>query len=236
MPVIDWPSAKNTSLETLAEDLWACKHRFRALGMTIASRMTVVRLEGNALFVHSPAHLTPELRKALEYLGHVRYVVCPNRFHHLFAGEYATAFPNTRLYAAPGLARKRHDLSFAGELGATAPWDDPIAQALIEGGQWFNEVVFYHRPSRTLLVTDLVMDIGAEAPLALRLWAQVNGQYGRLGSAIAVRLTLRNRAAAQQSLARVMDWEFERIVPAHGRIVGDDAKVRLHHALRWLER
>lgn len=232
----DWPPDENAPLQALAEKVWVREHRFRVLGMTIASRMTVLRLEGNALFVHSPVQLTPGLHDALDRLGRVRYVICPNRFHHVFAGEYAAAFPDARLYAAPGLARKRHDLSFAGELGAVAPWDGAISQALIEGGKWLNEVVFYHPASRTLLVTDLVMNVAVEDPFALRLWARLNGLYGRLGSVIEVRLAFRNRAAAQQSVARVMAWEFERIVPAHGQVVEQDAKARLRHALRWMEK
>lgn len=232
--VADRPLDENTPLQALAEDVWVSEHRFRVLGMTIASRMTVARLESGALFVHSPVHLTPGLHDALDRLGQVWYVICPNRFHHVFAGEYAAAFPDARLYAAPGLARKRPDLSFAGELRAAAPWDGAITQVMIEGGPWLNEVVFYHSASRTLLVTDLVMNVGAEDPLALRLWARLNGQYGRLGSVIEVRLAFRDRAAARRSVARMMAWEFERIVPAHGQIVVHDAKARLHHALRWV--
>lgn len=232
----DWACTEITPLQPLAEDVWGREHRFRVLGLTIASRMTVVRLEQNGLFIHSPVQLTPGLREALEQLGRVRYVVCPNRFHHVFAGEYAAAFPDAQLYAAPGLARKRRDLSFVGELDAARPWSESISQVLIEGGRLFNEVVFYHPASRTLLVTDLVMNVGAESPFALRLWARLNGRYGWLGSVIEVRVAFRDRAAARKSIARVMTWEIERIVPAHGQVVEHEAKARLRHALRWLER
>lgn len=232
----DWACTEITPLQPLAEDVWGREHRFRVLGLTIASRMTVVRLEQNGLFIHSPVQLTPGLREALEQLGRVRYVVCPNRFHHVFAGEYAAAFPDAQLYAAPGLARKRRDLSFVGELDAARPWSESISQVLIEGGRLFNEVVFYHPASRTLLVTDLVMNVGAESPFALRLWARLNGRYGRLGSVIEVRVAFRDRAAARKSIARVMTWEIERIVPAHGQVVEHEPKARLRHALRWLER
>lgn len=231
----DWPSAEITPLQPLAEDVWACTHRFRVLGLTIASRMTVVRLEQNGLFIHSPVQLTPGLRAALKRLGRVQYVICPNRFHHVFAGEYAAAFADAQLYAAPGLARKRRDLPFAGELDAAGPWSGSISQVLIEGGRLFNEVVFYHPASRTLLVTDLVMNVGAESPFALRLWARLNGRYGRLGSVIELRLAFRDRAAARKSVAQVMTWEFERIVPAHGQVVDHDVKARLRHALHWVE-
>lgn len=231
---MDSQDNKLMSLHSLANDIWVCEHQFKVLGLTIASRMTVVRLDENALFVHSPVHLTPLLREELSRLGNVRYVICPNRFHHVFAGQYPAVFANAQLYAAPGLARKRDDLAFAGELGRPAPWDGPIRQVLIEGGAWLNEVVFYHVASRTLLVTDLVMRVGAEDPFALRLWARLNGQYEQLGSVIEVRLAIRNRAAARQSLNCVMAWALERIVPAHGRIVEQDPKAHLREALRWI--
>lgn len=224
-------------LRRLGEDLWVCEHSFRLLGITIASRMTVMRLSDGALFIHSPARLTPALAAALGALGRVCHVVCPNRFHHRFAGDYATAFRDVRLYAAPGLASKRRDLAFAGELGAVAgmPWENEIDQELMAGAPLLNEVVFRHRASRTLIVTDLVWNIGADSPLGLRLWARINRQYDKFGTVIEVRLAFRDRAAARASRARVLAWDFERVVMGHGRMVDRDARARLGEALRWLD-
>src|SRR3712207_6901152 len=65
-------------------------------GLEASTRMSVVRLsgEGGALWLHSPVALDRRLREDLEGLGRVRFVVCPNLGHHMFAGEYVAAYPD----------------------------------------------------------------------------------------------------------------------------------------------
>ena len=109
-------------LRKLDEDLWVVEAPLRVALFHVGTRMTVVRL-GEDLFLHSPVPLDDELREALGAIGKVRWVVAPNRFHHFFIGDYARAFPDCRLYAAPGLPEKRRDLDFHAELDDEAPAD-----------------------------------------------------------------------------------------------------------------
>ena len=81
--------------------------------------MTCIRLDDGSLFVHSPVKLDAELRKAVDERGPVRAVVAPNRFHHLFVGEWAAAYPDASVYGAPGLEEKRPDLRFDGSVPET---------------------------------------------------------------------------------------------------------------------
>ncbi len=80
-------------LQELATDLWVTGRSLRFGGVDIGTRMTVIRLADGALFLHSPVALDPELRKELDVLGQVRFAVGPNRFHHLYLGDYAKAYP-----------------------------------------------------------------------------------------------------------------------------------------------
>jgi hypothetical protein len=223
-------------LERLDEGLWAVTRPLKALGLTLASRMTVVRLGDGSLFLHSLVRLEPELRQALDALGPVRHLVAPNRLHHLFAGDYRTAYPQARLHGAPGVARKRPDLVLASELGdeAPAPWAGEIDQALIGGIPMLNEVVFHHRPSGTLILTDLAANGGLADPLALRLWLRLNHAYGRLATPLEVRLLCRDRAAARRGIERALGWAFERVVVGHGAIVEGDGRRRAREAFAWL--
>lgn len=51
----------------------------------------------------------------------MRYVVPASNLHgHLDMEQYAAAYPEARLFAAPGLADKRTGLCFDGELSATS--------------------------------------------------------------------------------------------------------------------
>ena len=105
-------------LQALAPNLWHTTHHFKANGLAISSRMTVVRLASGKLWLHSPVPFTPALQAELKALGEVGTIVAPNKMHHLFAGECAALYPEAQLYGAPGLRKKRPDLNQMQDLPA----------------------------------------------------------------------------------------------------------------------
>ena len=117
-----------------------------------------MRLADGGLFVWSPIALTADLKAAVDALGPVRFLVSPNLLHHLFLGEWKAAYPQARLYASPGLRKRRKDLAFDGDLGdAPDPaWAADIDQVAVRGSPWITEVVFFHRASGTAIFTDLI--------------------------------------------------------------------------------
>jgi Domain of unknown function (DUF4336) len=223
-------------LRPLAADLWVVDRPLRFAGLSLGTRMTVVRLADGALLLHSPVALDAALREALLQLGAPRYAIAPNRFHHLFIGEYRAAFPGIALCAAPGLPKKRKDLQFDQVLGDEAPaaWAGQLDQLVFAGAPTIGEVVFHHRASRSLLTCDLAFNIGPEAPWATRQAFRLAGCYGRLGPTRMEKLFIRDRAAARASLERVLDWDFERVVVAHGVVHEGGGAGTLRQSYRWL--
>ena len=100
------------ALERLDDDLWIATRPLPLWVGDVGTRMTVLRLGGGDLLLHSPVSLDPALRAALDAIGRVRWVVGPSLVHHLFLGDYASAYPAAELWGAPGLAEKRPDLRF----------------------------------------------------------------------------------------------------------------------------
>src|SRR5439155_19926082 len=141
-------------LRRLAADLWVAERPQRFYGLEVGTRMTVIRLADGSLLLHSPVVLDPALRRELDSLGTVRFAVAPNRVHHLYAGQVAEAYPEARLWIAPGLERKRPDLAFVAILGDDPPaeWKDEVDQVFFRGRPYENEVVFLHRASRPLIM------------------------------------------------------------------------------------
>src|SRR5262245_17012559 len=90
-------------MKQLAPSMWVVERTQAFGGFEIGTRMTVTRLGDGALFVHSPVSLTSELRERMDRLGAPRFAVSPNRLHHLYAGEWVSAFPDLDLFLAPGL-------------------------------------------------------------------------------------------------------------------------------------
>ena len=198
--------------------------------------MTVMRLSDGSLFLHSPVSIDPRLRAELDSLGAVRYAVAPNRFHHLYAGEVAKAYPEARLWLAPGVERKRPDLEFVGVLGDEAPeeWREEVDQVFFRGRPFENEVTFLHRPSRTLVLCDLAFNFGPHAPFRTRLLMRLVGGYGRFGPTRLDPLLIRDRPAARQSFERILAWDFDRVVIAHGEVLEAGGPAALRAAYDWL--
>ncbi len=139
-------------LREITDELWVLEAQLRYLGVQMGRRMSVVRLASGGLWIHSPAPLDDELRGELDARGPVRFVVPASDLHgHLFMEQYRAAYPDARLFAAPGLAEKRRDLTFDGELGGSPDpgWAGDIDQAPLDGHR-LSEFEFLHRSSGTL--------------------------------------------------------------------------------------
>jgi len=223
-------------LRELSTDLWVAEQSQRFVGLEVGTRMSVVRLTGGGLWLHSPIHLDTGLKSELDALGPVRFVVAPNRFHHLYVGEYGDAYPKIERHGAPGLEEKRRDVSWRATLGADAPpeWASDIDQVIFRGFPIADEVVFFHRASRSLIVTDIAFNIGPEAPPATRWLFRLLGGYGRFGSTLMERLLIRDRDAARASLEEILAWNFERVILAHGRILESGGREALRAGYAWL--
>ena len=224
-------------LRALADDIWVDTHKLRFWGTPVITRMTVLRLADGGLFVHGGIPLTDERRRAIAGLGPVRWVVAPNRYHHLYAGQWAE-LPGARLYGAPGLERKRKDLRFQGILGATAPegWAGQIDQEPLGGTILVGEVVFFHRASRTLIVTDLFFNYPRSRSLLVRLSRLIEDCDGKFTVPRLVRLAARDRNAFSRSVERILSWDFDRVIMAHGDIVESGGHPLVAAALRKITR
>lgn len=223
-------------MQQLHSDLWIADSPLRFVGLEIGARMTVVRLPGPRLLLHSPVAATPELVREVAALGPVAYLVAPNRFHHLFVGEWLEACPEASLYVAPELDRKRRDLKIAGVLTDQPEpgWAGTIDQVPVSGFPLANEIVFFHRPSTTLIVTDLAFNIGPSSPPLTRLAFRLARAYGGLSSTLLERLFVRDRSAFRRSLERVLEWPFERVVVAHGDVSEAGGREELARTYSWV--
>ena len=227
---------RRTPLRPLAEDIWVADRPQTCYGLAVGTRMTVIRLSGGRLLLHSPVALDSELRAELDSLGRVSYVVAPNRVHHLYAGKVATFYPEARLWVGPGLERKRPDLIFVAVLGDEPPeeWRDEVWQTFFRGRPYENEVVFLHRASRTLILCDLAFNFGPGAAAPTRLLMKLLRSYGSFGPSKLDPWLIRDRDAARQSLERILAWDFDRVVVAHGDVLESGGHEALREGYAWL--
>ena len=192
--------------------------------MPFTTRMTVIRLGNGGLFLHSPIAFDECLAEQLRKMGSIRHLISPNQWHYAHIGEWQKAFPDTVAWASPGVRRRararRIDVHFTRELGEQAPkeWRDEIDQALIPGGI-FQEFAFFHKASRTLLLTDTIMnmDLGKLAQ-PWRTAAKLSGMYHPRGQIFfGMRLPLLlQKAKRKAAFRKILSWRPDRIVLSHG--------------------
>ena len=195
------------------------------LPLPFTTRMTVVRLENGDLILHSPIAFDERLATAIETLGTVRHLVSPNQFHYAHIGEWQKAFEGTVAWASPGVrgrARARDiDVSFTRDLEAEPPddWRRELDQTLMPGGV-FKEFVFFHKASRTLILTDTIINL--ELDKLTEPWRTVtrlSGMYhprGQLFFGMRLPLLLQ-RKKAKVAIRKIQTWRPEQIVISHGR-------------------
>jgi hypothetical protein len=201
------------------------------LPLPFTTRMTVVRLSNRDLFLHSPINFDERLANELRGLGTVRHLVSPNQFHYAHIGEWATVFPNAVSWASPRVrerARARHvDVHFTRDLDATSPeeWRGEIDQTLFPGG-YFKEFIFFHNASKTLILTDTIINI--ELDKITEPWRTVTkltGMYHPYGQIFfGMRLPLLfQRQKAEAAIRQIHLWQPQRILLSHGRCFDADA-------------
>ena len=214
-----------------------------AVGRVLPVRMAVVRLADGGLLLHSPTRFTMALRERLERIGPIRHLVAPNIAHWTFLPEWQRQCPGAVTWAAPGL-RERGQVRRSGvrldhDLGEAAPaeWGGAFALVTVPGGLGFHEVALFHEATRTLLLTDLVLNLEAgKVPALVRPLVRLFGSLAPdampppyLRAVVRMR-----RPEAARAAERLVGLGPERVVFAHGRWFERDGTARLRHALRWL--
>lgn len=224
------------TLTRLDENLWVARRPLKLVVGDVGARMTVIRLPDGTLLIHSPVALDADTRRALDALGPVRWVLGPCKVHHFYLAEFAAAYPDAALLAAPGLPEKRRDLRFAHVLtdDLELPFGGAIAHHVFGGAPMMNEVVLLHRPTRTLVLTDLAFNLPPGARNEARLFHRLVGATGRFGPHRVVRLGIRDRTAAARSLETILRWDFERVIVSHGEVLESGGKPALRAAFAFL--
>ena len=221
--------------ELVANELWVAEMPASRLGFEFGARMTVIRLSNGQLFVHSPIELDGALKQSLDALGTVGFVVSPYRMHYMHLLDFARVYPDARFYAPPGLGEV-DGVTFAGVLGDTPEpeWAADFEQIVIRGNALDKEVDFYHRASRTLILTDLCFNIPAERSATTRVMARVLGVLEKCAPTRTFRLLSRDRPALRKCIEHILSWDFDRIILSHGDIVESGGKLILRRSFSWL--
>jgi hypothetical protein len=233
------------TLKAVCDNVWIVDGPLIRFGMPwpkfpFSTRMTVIRLGKDALFIHSPTPLVPSLRAELGAIGKPRWIVGPNRIHYWWVPDWRNAFPQAEVYLAPRIeeqAKGRIDFAYTLlDRDGGYPWDKEIA-TLPVAGDFMTEVEFFHRPSRTLVLTDFIENFEPRKLSFLMRWVtwfagaqDPDGQMPR-----DMRLTFsKQKPQLRAAIETMISWQPKRIILAHGRWYDRDGTEELRRAFRWV--
>jgi len=232
------------TLKSVADDLWIVDGPLIPFGlpglkMPFPTRMSILRLADGGLFVHSPTPLTPELKTEVERKGTPRWIVGPNRIHYWWIPEWATAFPDAAVYLAPRIKEQAKG-RITGETqlldrDSGYPWDAELA-TLPVAGRYMTEVIFFHRASRTLILTDFIENF-EQRKIGSALWrylTKLGGVRDPDGSMPRDMRMSYAKPVVRAAVEKMIEWKPERIILAHGRWYESNGAAELRRAFRWV--
>ena len=219
--------------------IYIVEYPIRYGGLDLFSRMTLVRLDDGKLWVHSPCQPDAQLKSGIDRLGEVAYIIAPGNFHYLYVADFQGRYPAAETFLCPGLEKKRPDLKFDWILGNRPDprWGAEFDQVAIHGTRIISEVAFVHNRSKTLILVDLLENIGDdykhEAGLLLKFWWKaVFHMWNNPKAAPEYQLGWGDKKVVRIGLEKILSWEFDRIILAHGNLIEANAKAVLIEAWR----
>ena len=103
----------------------------------------------------------------------------------------------------------------------------------LSGSSPLNEFVFFHPKSHTFVLTDMAFHFNESFPLIIQLAARVFGEYKKLRPSLLEQLATQEKEKVEQSVQKVLSWDFRRVIMAHGSLVETDAKRRFKEGYEW---
>lgn len=200
-------------------------------GLRLGTRMTVVRLPDRSLLVHSPVAPTPELRAAIDALGEVSIIVAPNAYHHLFAGDFAKAYPKAKLVGSKALRKKRSELQWSQTLDEKGALPEGVVGVYVPS--MLDETVLYVPHLRTLVCADLTENFDDSMDhWPTRTYLKVAGIYGKPGVARPLR-SLFDKKGTLRALDEITAFDFDRVTLTHGRVIETDGRRIVRESYDW---
>jgi hypothetical protein len=229
-------------LEQVHDALWVAEGEIVSFfGFPYPTRSVIARLANRDLWVWSPIRLTSDLRNEVDGLGSVRHLISPNKLHHLYLKEWKAAYPEALLWGPQTTIKKRPDIKFQEALVDSPPveWNADIDQAWFRGSRAMDEIVFLHRASATAIVADLIQTFSdhflREHWGWWRFLAHLDGiTQDKARAPLEWRLSFINRAQARRARDKVLNWNCQRVIVAHGEWVRANGKAFLSDSFCWL--
>ena len=166
-------------LKQIGEDIWIIDGNeihmsFKLFKVPFTTRMTIVKLDNNKLWIHSPIAFNKELNDKIKELGDIEHIIAPNKYHYSYVLDWYKHYPDAKVWLAKGVSTKlkideRENFVSLDNISKTS-WSEEILFTPFKGSIAMEEMVFFHKKSSTLILTDLIESIEVnKLPLLYKL-------------------------------------------------------------------
>lgn len=218
--------------EVVRGRIWRAERPVWFSGIRLRTNTTVVRLEDGDLLLHSPAPPSAALAEQLRALGRVRWLVVPNCFHHLGTPAAAAHFPDAQVLGPASALPRNESLKLHADIAQLGEQLPELEVLPLHGVPFLDETVLYHRPTKTLLGADIVLEARAEDHFTVRWAARITGFYERVRVPPDVRSKIVDKAAAARSLRAIVERPAERLIVGHAPVIEEGCTEQLAEAWR----
>jgi hypothetical protein len=231
--LIESPSMKlEAKLKSVAADVWMISYPLMMLGVDLQRNVTILRLASGKLIIHSTAPFTPVDIAAIHKLGEPAWLLDVLLRHDTFSEQGAKAFPSARYLVPAGFDAA--GIITEHLIPPPAAWEGEVEVLPVEGAPSFSEIVMFHRPSRTLIVGDLVFNFSGGNGLWTEFFLTIGSVGGKHdpGMSRPFKNAIEDAQAFAGSVGRILEWDFDRLIVGHGKLIHTGAKERLRTALK----
>jgi len=210
--------------------IWLKEYPIKYAGTKFNSRMSIIRLKSGNLFMHSPCNIDDELKGQISKLGKVDFIAAPGYYHYFYVASAQQAFPEAETFICPGIEKKLPHLKFDWILGdrPDGRLAEDFDQVLVRGNRYIWEVAFFHKDTRTLILVDLIENFTnktKDVNWSLKLWWKlVFHMWENPKPAPEYQFGWKSKNAARESLKKILQWDFDKIIISHGDLIEEKAK------------
>lgn len=192
--------------------------------------------------------------------GNVTYLAALDIEHHIFLSEWSKAYPTAKLIAVEGLPEKRE--ASPETAGTHFSWVftqknkstlriDPDFDSEFNyeyvGSHTNKELVFCHKPDRTLIQADMFFNLPATEQYSKTGLSATSGIFTKIftgfqntkGTAtwqkrfIWYVASSGDRKGFARSARNIASWDFDRVIPCHGDVIENGGKGIFKKVMDW---
>ncbi len=220
----DSAAAPHGPLEAITDHIFRVEGTLEK-GPPIKRVMTVVRLSGGDLMIHSAIALAEPAMKELEALGPVAYVIVPNRYHRLDAARYSQRYPQARVLCPPGSRKQVEKVTRVDGTYRDFPGDQRVRLEVLDGvGEIEGVVIVEDGGEVTLVLNDVVFNMPHRRGVGGFILRRITGSSGGPRISRLVRLgIIKDKAALRRNLERLAALPgLRRIIVSHHEVIDDE--------------